>query len=68
MTKKGKSYLAVRKIRQFEDDFDPRTFAHAAQEIYERAQKALADGDEEELHKLATEKAFPVTPKPASCS
>ncbi len=25
--KKGKSYLAVRRIRKFEDGFDPRTFA-----------------------------------------
>ncbi len=59
MGKKGKSYLATRKIRQFEDDFDPRTFAETAQDIYIRTHIALAEQDEDELHNLVTEKLYP---------
>lgn len=58
--KKGKSYMALRKIRSYEDDFDPRGFASIAEEIYIKAHEALANRNEEELHQYATEKAFPV--------
>lgn len=34
--------MSVRKIRQFDDEFDPKVFAEEAQEIYIAAHKALA--------------------------
>jgi len=58
-TGKGKTYMSVRKIRRYEEDFDPRTFADEAQQIYIDAHRALAEGDEDELHRLATEKCYP---------
>ena len=41
--KKGKSFRAVRKIRQYIEDFDAREFAEQAQEVYINAHKALAE-------------------------
>ncbi|KAG0721859.1 putative 39S ribosomal protein L45, mitochondrial [Chionoecetes opilio] len=58
--KKGKSMMAVRKIRQFDDEFDPKVFAEEAQEIYVATHKALAEGDEDTLHQCVTERAFPL--------
>jgi len=56
---KGKSMMSVRKIRKYEDDFDPKVWVEEAQETYIAAHRALADKDEDALHKYATEKAFP---------
>ncbi|KAK8394776.1 hypothetical protein O3P69_005927 [Scylla paramamosain] len=60
LEKKGKSMMAVRKIRQFDDDFDPKLFAADAQEIYIASHRALADGDMNKLHQCVTERAFPL--------
>lgn len=35
--------MAVRKIRQFDEDFDPKLFAEEAQQIYIDMHKALAE-------------------------
>lgn len=35
--------MSVRKIRQFDDEFDPKVFVEAAQEIYIATHKALAE-------------------------
>lgn len=43
LTKKSKSLMAVRKIRSFDDDFDPKMFPQDAQDIYIKAHKALAE-------------------------
>jgi len=56
---KGKTMRSVRKIRSYEDDFDPRNFTEEALEIYIAAHNALANGEHELLHKYATEKAYP---------
>ena len=50
---------SVRKIRKYEEDFDARKFVDTALEIYIAAHKALADGEDELLHKFTTEKAYP---------
>ncbi|CAB4064386.1 MRPL45 [Lepeophtheirus salmonis] len=42
-TGKGKSFLAARKIRSYEDDFDQKTFLLQAQEIYIKAHKSLVE-------------------------
>jgi len=56
---KGKTMSSVRKIRKYEENFDPRDFADQAQQIYVDAHRALADTDEDALHRFATEKCFP---------
>jgi len=56
---KGKTMLSVRKIRSYDEDFDPREWVDEAMEIYIEAHKALADGEYDLLHKFATEKAYP---------
>lgn len=43
MGKKGKSYLALRKIRSIDYEFDVPTVAERAKDIYIDAQKALAE-------------------------
>ena len=56
---KGKTMMSVRKIRSYEEDFDPRSFAEEATEIYIAAHTALANNEFDLLHKYATEKAYP---------
>jgi len=41
LEKKGKSYMQLRKIRQFDEEFDTKTFPDDAQEIYIKANKLL---------------------------
>ncbi|XP_057375452.1 large ribosomal subunit protein mL45-like [Daphnia carinata] len=60
LSKKSKSMLAVRKIRSFEDNFSPSTFAEQAQDIYIKAHKALAEKDYDTLHQCVTELCFPL--------
>ena len=56
---KGKTMLAMRKIRKYEEDFDPRDWVNEAMVVYLEAHKAMADGDEDRMHEFVTEKAFP---------
>ena len=42
---KGKTMSSVRKIRSYEEDFDPRTFVEEAEEIYIAAHTALANNE-----------------------
>lgn len=56
---KGKSMMSIRKIRKYEEDFDPKEWVEEAMEIYINAHRALADRDEDRLHQFATEKAYP---------
>ncbi|XP_017886719.1 probable 39S ribosomal protein L45, mitochondrial isoform X2 [Ceratina calcarata] len=58
--KKSKSYLAIRKIKSFEEDFHVKAFAEEALEIYKKAHETLAEKDEEKLLQYVTEAAFPV--------
>ncbi|XP_076039577.1 mitochondrial ribosomal protein L45 isoform X2 [Oratosquilla oratoria] len=58
--KKGKSMMAIRKIRQFDEDFDPKEFVEEAQDIYIQAHEALAKFDKARLHELVTERAYPL--------
>lgn len=60
LEKKGKSMMAVRKIRQFDDDFDTKLFVNEAMQIYIDTHKALVDFDEDKLHELVTERAYPL--------
>lgn len=59
LEKKSKSIMAIRKIRQFEEDFDAKEFAVIAQDIYEKAHECLVTKDKLKLRTLATERAYP---------
>lgn len=43
LEKRGRSYMHLRKVRSFEDEFDLVEFAEHAQELYVEAHKALAE-------------------------
>lgn len=59
LEKKGKSMLAVRKIRSYDEDFEPPEFAQEAQEIYIKAHEAIARKTKYELREYVTERAYP---------
>ncbi|CAG9130929.1 39S ribosomal protein L45-mitochondrial [Plutella xylostella] len=59
LEKKSKSMMAVRKIKSFDEDFDTKEFALAAQQIYIKAHESLANNDKRELRLHVTEKAYP---------
>lgn len=58
LEKKSKSYLAIRKIRSYEDDFDTSLFVDAAQDIYIQAHNALGKLDKYKLREFVTERAY----------
>nr|SVE76642.1 EOG090X0DDP [Daphnia longispina] len=60
LSKKSKSVMAVRKIRNYEEDFSTSDFAEQAQEIYLKAHKALAEKDDDTLHQCVTELCYPL--------
>ena len=41
LNKKGKSFLQVRKIKEFDEDFSVKTFPDEAQDLYIRAHELL---------------------------
>jgi large subunit ribosomal protein L45 len=57
--KKGKSMMAVRKIRSYDEDFEPPEFAEKAQEIYIKAHEAMAKKEKYEMREFVTERAYP---------
>lgn len=59
LEKKSKSYLAVRKIRSYEEDFDTSLFVEQAQNIYINAHEALEQRDKYKLREFVTERAYP---------
>ncbi|XP_029174513.1 probable 39S ribosomal protein L45, mitochondrial [Nylanderia fulva] len=59
LEKKGKSVMAIRKIKSFDDTFKTSYFIEEATEIYQKAHQALAVKNKEELIKYVTETAYP---------
>ncbi|XP_054260513.1 probable 39S ribosomal protein L45, mitochondrial [Macrosteles quadrilineatus] len=59
--KKGKSLLALRKLRKFDDDFELDDFLITAQDVYMKAHNAMMKvrEDKEELQLYVTERAYP---------
>lgn len=53
--------LAIRKIRSYEEDFSPSTFAETAQDIYIRAHEALmtTTEDDKAICEYVTERLYP---------
>ncbi|XP_065335235.1 large ribosomal subunit protein mL45 isoform X1 [Cloeon dipterum] len=58
--KKGKSMMAVRKIKSYDDDFTLQDFVQDATEIYKNAHEALMNfrTNKEKLEEFVTEKAY----------
>lgn len=59
LEKKSRTMMAIRKIRQFEEDFDVPKFCKQATEIYIKMHELLAKRDTEDLINYVTEKAYP---------
>lgn len=57
--KKSKSMLAVRKIRTFEEDYDPVQFALTAQDMYIESHNLLCAKNKYMLREVVTERAYP---------
>ncbi|CAK9801048.1 Probable 39S ribosomal protein L45, mitochondrial [Anthophora quadrimaculata] len=58
--KKSKSYLALRKIKSYEDNFTTKGFLETALNIYKKAHEALATKDEDQILQYVTENAYPL--------
>ncbi|XP_023014765.2 mitochondrial ribosomal protein L45 [Leptinotarsa decemlineata] len=59
LTKKSKTMMAIRKVRQYEEDFDTPDFCKEALKIYIKMHEMLADRDEEGIIDVVTERAYP---------
>ncbi|XP_055545365.1 probable 39S ribosomal protein L45, mitochondrial [Wyeomyia smithii] len=59
LEKKTKSMMAIRKIRNYDDDFETSEFAALAQDIYINAHNTLAEKNKYKLRELVTERAYP---------
>jgi len=57
---KGKTFRASRKIKKYDEDFDPKSFAtETAVDVYTKAHMALSERRHKELHEHVTEFAYP---------
>ncbi|GAB0088615.1 Probable 39S ribosomal protein L45, mitochondrial [Sergentomyia squamirostris] len=59
LEKKSKSMMALRKIRNFEEDFDPPVFCEEAQKIYTQVHELMVTKDKYKIRQLVTERAYP---------
>ncbi|XP_055607688.1 probable 39S ribosomal protein L45, mitochondrial [Uranotaenia lowii] len=57
--KKVKSMMAIRKIRNYDEDFESKDFAHEAQDLYVKAHTILAEKNKYLLREVVTERAYP---------
>lgn len=53
------SQLAIRKIKEYNPQFNTRTFPELAQDIFIQAHMALTEFNKEKLHSLLTERCYP---------
>ncbi|CAL7938731.1 unnamed protein product [Xylocopa violacea] len=58
--KKSKSYMALRKIKDYEDGYTNKYFAQEALEIYKKGHEALATRDRDQILQYFTESAYPL--------
>ncbi|XP_045460348.1 probable 39S ribosomal protein L45, mitochondrial [Harmonia axyridis] len=59
LEKKSKTMMAIRKVRQFEEDFETPKFLKQVEEIYKKMHECMAKQDLEEIQQYITEKAYP---------
>uniref|UniRef100_A0A1B0DHF6 Large ribosomal subunit protein mL45 n=1 Tax=Phlebotomus papatasi TaxID=29031 RepID=A0A1B0DHF6_PHLPP len=57
--KKSKSMMALRKIRNFEEDFDPPVFCKEAEQIYIKIHELMAQKEKYKIREFVTERAYP---------
>ncbi|XP_040291280.1 39S ribosomal protein L45, mitochondrial [Bufo bufo] len=53
------SQLAIRKIKNYDEDFSTKTFPEEAREIFIEAHNCLTQFDRHKLHSLVTERCYP---------
>lgn len=58
--KKSKSYLALRRIKSYEDNFTTKGFLEMALNIYKKAHEALVTKDEDQILQYVTDNAYPL--------
>lgn len=59
LQKKSKSMMALRKVRQFEEEFESSAFCGQALGIYKKMHECLAERDLETIIQYVTERAYP---------
>ncbi|XP_050510622.1 probable 39S ribosomal protein L45, mitochondrial [Diabrotica virgifera virgifera] len=59
LQKKTTTMMAIRKVRQFEEEFDTPQFCKDAEKIYIKMHEILASDDKENLIDYVTERAYP---------
>ena len=59
LEKKSRSMLAVRKIRNYEEDFDTSKFCLQAQDIYISAHNFMAGKNKQQIREFVTERCYP---------
>ncbi|KAJ8962543.1 hypothetical protein NQ318_000935 [Aromia moschata] len=59
LEKKSKTMMAIRKIRQFEEEFDTPEFCAEATKIYIKMHEMLASKDKDNMIDVVTERAYP---------
>lgn len=59
LEKKSKSMMALRKIRNYDEDFNVHIFAETAQQIYIDAHEKLMNKSKLELREFVTERCYP---------
>ncbi|XP_044744213.1 probable 39S ribosomal protein L45, mitochondrial [Coccinella septempunctata] len=59
LEKKSKTMMAIRKVRQFDEDFDSPRFLKEAEAIYKKMHECMVSQDLDEIQKYVTEKAYP---------
>lgn len=59
LSKKTKTMMAIRKIRQYEEEFDTPEFCKEATKLYIKMHELMAAKDKENIIDVITERAFP---------
>ncbi|XP_076625579.1 mitochondrial ribosomal protein L45 isoform X1 [Colletes latitarsis] len=57
--KKSKSYMAIKKIKSYDENFSHRLFEIDALDIYKKAHEALVTKDQDTILQYVTETAYP---------
>ena len=58
--KKSKSFIALRKIKSYEDNYSSDTFRENLLNVYKKAHEALCRKDQDEILQYVTESAYPL--------
>lgn len=59
LEKKSKTMMAIRKIKNYDEDFDSPKFLKEAENIYRKMHECMVSQDLDEIQKYVTEKAYP---------